>query len=47
MGIAGQILLWLIILHFIVGFGYVIYKLSPRRSDKKEGESENKQTDSP
>lgn len=24
-----------VILHFVVGFGYLIYKLSPRKSDKK------------
>ena len=27
-----------VILHFVVGFGYLIYKLSPRKSDKKEKE---------
>ena len=25
-----------VILHFVLGFGYLIYKLSPRKSDKKE-----------
>jgi len=25
-----------VILHFVVGFGYLIYKLSPRKSDKKK-----------
>ena len=40
MGIGAQILLWLVILHFIVGFGYVMYKLSPRKSDKKEDDDE-------
>ena len=29
-----------VILHFVVGFGYLIYKLSPRKSDKKKNESE-------
>jgi len=27
-----------VILHFVVGFGYLIYKLSPRKSDKKKKE---------
>jgi len=29
-----QVLLIVILLHFIVGFGYLIYKLSPRKKDK-------------
>lgn len=28
-----------VILHFVVGFGYLIYKLSPRNSDKKKKET--------
>jgi len=28
-----------VILHFVVGFGYLIYKLSPRKSDKKKKET--------
>ena len=35
-GIGTQILLWVIVLHFVVGFGYLMYKLSPRKGDKKE-----------
>ena len=34
----------IVILHFVIGFGYIIYKLSPRKSDKKKketSESEN------
>jgi len=27
-----------VILHFVLGFGYLIYKLSPRKSDKKKDE---------
>jgi hypothetical protein len=27
-----------VILHFVLGFGYLIYKLSPRKNDKKKGE---------
>ena len=26
----------IVILHFLIGFGYLIYKLSPKKSDKKE-----------
>ncbi len=26
----------IVVLHFIIGFGYLIYKLSPKKSDKKE-----------
>ncbi len=25
-----------VILHFVIGFGYLIYKLAPRKSDKKD-----------
>jgi hypothetical protein len=28
----------IIVLHFVVDFGYLIYKLSPMKGDKKEGE---------
>ena len=27
----------IVILHFIVGFAYLIFKLSPRKGDKKNG----------
>jgi len=33
-----------VILHIVVGFGYLIYKLSPRKSDKKK-EDENKKSE--
>ena len=26
----------IIVLHFVIGFGYLFYKLSPKKSDKKE-----------
>ena len=32
-----------VILHFVVGFGYLIYKLSPRKSDKKKEEISDKE----
>lgn len=33
----------IVILHFIIGFGYLIYKLSPKKKDiKKDETSENK-----
>ncbi len=31
----------IIVLHFIVGFGYLIYKLSPKKGDKKEEKEED------
>ena len=31
-----------VILHIVVGFGYLIYKLSPRKSDKKKKETTGK-----
>lgn len=31
-----------VILHIIMGFGYLIYKLSPKKKDKKENEIEGK-----
>ncbi len=33
MNIGTKILLLLIVLHFIVGFGYLMFKLSPRKGD--------------
>jgi len=35
-----------VILHFVVGFGYLIYKLSPRKSDKELREKRNEDEDS-
>jgi hypothetical protein len=32
----------LVILHFVVGFGYLIYKLSPRKGDKDKNEKPKK-----
>jgi hypothetical protein len=34
-GFWEKIILVIIVLHFVVGFGYLIYKLSPRKGDKK------------
>jgi len=34
-----------VILHFVVGFGYLIYKLSPRKSDKQKKEKSKKLKD--
>ncbi len=28
-----------IVLHLLIGFGWLIYKLSPKKSDKKETDS--------
>lgn len=30
----------IVIGHFIVGFGYLIYKLSPRKEDKKSSKTD-------
>lgn len=42
-----NILLILIVAHFIVGFGYLIYKLSPRKKENSDDEDQNQssQTD--
>jgi len=32
-----------VILHFVLGFGYLIYKLSPKKSDKKKKEVTDKE----
>ncbi len=32
------IVIIILALHFVVGFGYLIYKLSPRKEDKKKEE---------
>lgn len=37
-GFWEKIVMAIIVLHFIVGFGYLVYKLSPRKEDKKEEE---------
>jgi hypothetical protein len=34
-GFWEKIIMAIIVLHFIVGFGYLIYKLSPRKGDHK------------
>jgi len=33
-------ILFVVILHIIVGFGYLIYKLSPKKNDKEENTNE-------
>ena len=30
------VIMAVVILHFVIGFGYLIYKLSPRKSDKEK-----------
>ncbi len=32
----SKIIMLIIVLHFVAGFGYLIYKLSPQKGDKKE-----------
>jgi hypothetical protein len=36
LGIFEKIIMVVIVLHFIVGFGYLIYKLSPRKEQTDE-----------
>jgi hypothetical protein len=41
MSIATKIILGLIVLHLVIGFGWLVYKLSPRDKDRPEdGEDE-------
>lgn len=32
----SKIIMGIIMLHFVAGFGYLIYKLSPQKGDKNE-----------
>jgi flagellar basal body-associated protein FliL len=34
------ILVVVILVHFLIGFGYLVYKLSPRKGDKKAESNE-------
>lgn len=38
MSIVTNIIVGIIVLHLIVGFGWLLYKLSPRKSDKQDQE---------
>ena len=38
MSIATKIILGLIVLHLVIGFGWLVYKLSPRDNDRPEGD---------
>lgn len=31
-----KIIMLILVLHFVAGFGYLMYKLSPKKEDKKE-----------
>jgi uncharacterized protein YqhQ len=37
-GFWEKIIIAVILLHFVVGFGYLIYKLSPRKGDNDQNE---------
>ncbi len=39
MSLTTKIILGLIVLHLLVGFGWLIYKVSPRKGDKPENEN--------
>jgi hypothetical protein len=41
MNIWVKIGLAVIVLHLIIGFGWLIYKLSPKKSDKTKNETED------
>lgn len=34
----SKIIMLVIVLHFVIGFGYLIYKLSPQKENRKEKE---------
>jgi len=36
MGVWTKILLIVVLVHFVAGFGFLIIKLSPKKKDKKE-----------
>lgn len=40
MSLTTKIILGLIVLHLLVGFGWLIYKLSPRKEDENEDREE-------
>ncbi|MEN8250245.1 MAG: hypothetical protein ABFS32_15030 [Bacteroidota bacterium] len=40
MGLGAKIIFAIIIIHFVVGFGYLMYKLSPRKKDKDSSKEE-------
>lgn len=40
MSLTTKIILGLIALHLLVGFGWLIYKLSPRKEDENEDREE-------
>lgn len=39
--IVVKIVIAIIVLHLVVGFGFLMYKLSPRKGDQKERTDEN------
>lgn len=39
--ILTKVLLILIVLHLVVGFGYMIYRLSPRKGEKNKQDTED------
>ena len=40
MSLITKIVIGIIVLHLIVGFGWLMYMLAPRKSDKKEGQED-------
>ena len=37
MSLVTKIIIFIIVLHLIAGFGFLMYKLSPREGDDEEG----------
>lgn len=47
MGLTTNIILGIIILHLVVGFGWLIWKLSPRKGDELIDSSEEEEDKTP
>tara|TARA_B100000508_G_scaffold127206_1_gene112177 strand:+ start:448 stop:600 length:153 start_codon:yes stop_codon:yes gene_type:complete len=47
MSTATLIIIILIVLHLLIGFGWLIYKLSPRKEDQKDSSPEDDSTKNP
>lgn len=41
LGIWETVIMSIIVLHFVAGFGYLMYKLAPRKKEKGEVGNEN------
>lgn len=41
MGIGANIIFAIVMLHLLAGFGYIVFKLMPRKEDQQEKEKES------